>query len=355
MKTNSPAAKSYDYDNAISVVIPTFNRADLLAKAISSVQRQSYTNWKLFIADNASTDHTSLVAADAARGDTRISYHRHVENLGMLANWEFAISKVGTQYFCILSDDDLVLPEFFQAAMWEMLSHPEIGLCFGVTAAVDEKGHSIGRAPTAMAPGYYSAGLGAPAMLKAQHPASTATLFRSQCVISAGGFDSQSHYLADLDMMLRVALRYPIIFFGEEVAFHVAHANNAFRDDLCWYPGLRVLIANVNRLEDTDQAPRNATLANISSNVLAPLLANMVIRLRGHPVTVLKSTEFRFALDCLRETRHVGAAMMRLPILVFRRFASLLKRVIIRGLFPISENRATTQRHPRADDYFPAE
>ena len=45
----------------ISIILPTYNMADLLSEAIQSVVAQSYNNWELIIVDNNSTDHTTEV------------------------------------------------------------------------------------------------------------------------------------------------------------------------------------------------------------------------------------------------------------------------------------------------------
>ena len=46
-------------DNLVSVVIPTYNRAHTLSRAIESVISQTYTNWEMIIVDNHSTDGTN--------------------------------------------------------------------------------------------------------------------------------------------------------------------------------------------------------------------------------------------------------------------------------------------------------
>ncbi len=58
----------------LSVVIPTYNRAHLISKAIKSVLVQKYSNWELIIADDASTDNISIVLGQFI--DQRIKYFR---------------------------------------------------------------------------------------------------------------------------------------------------------------------------------------------------------------------------------------------------------------------------------------
>jgi len=64
----------------VSVVLPTYNRTDLLPRAIRSVLSQTFTDFELIVVDDGSTDDTRGVVA--ARCDPRIRYIRHDRNLG---------------------------------------------------------------------------------------------------------------------------------------------------------------------------------------------------------------------------------------------------------------------------------
>ncbi len=72
----------------VTVVIPTFNRARFLPVAVDSVLAQTYGDFRLLIADNASTDETADIVA--RYDDPRIDYVRRPENLGITANHNLA-------------------------------------------------------------------------------------------------------------------------------------------------------------------------------------------------------------------------------------------------------------------------
>jgi glycosyltransferase involved in cell wall biosynthesis len=73
----------------VSVIIPTYNRAEFLREAIQSVLAQTYTNFELLILDNCSPDHTPEVVAEF--DDARIKYLRHQCNIGGIANWIYGM------------------------------------------------------------------------------------------------------------------------------------------------------------------------------------------------------------------------------------------------------------------------
>jgi len=343
----------YEKDEAIiTVIIPTFNRAKLLLRAINSVKRQSYQNWRLIISDNASTDETPSVVADAMRIDSRINYLRHPENIGMLPNWAFAISKVETPFFCILCDDDILLPEFFQTTIDTMLERNKIGLCFGTTAIVDDNGFYLGPAPKEMSFGYYPAGYGASAMIKSQHPASTGTLFRTSCVEAVGGFDQHSHYVADLDMMLRVALMYPIVYVDKEVAFYIVHDKKSFKDNSFWFPGIINVLRNIKRFEIDDPSEKLLILKRLTNNAVLPLIIHFI----GHPLSSYKSINFTMIFKYLQEAWPTKRMILYYLFTCVIQTGALLyknKRLFLSHFLKFKDkNKMYLCRHPNADEYF---
>jgi len=65
---------------AVSVVIPTYNRAHLVGRAIRSVLNQTYQDFEIIVVDDGSTDNTEEVVKSF--NDPRIRYIRHEENRG---------------------------------------------------------------------------------------------------------------------------------------------------------------------------------------------------------------------------------------------------------------------------------
>lgn len=86
-----------------SIIIPTYNRAHVLSKAIQSVLGQNYVNWELIIIDDGSTDNTAAVVNDF--NDERIKYHpqKNTER-SQARNNGIKFSK--GKYICFLDSDD---------------------------------------------------------------------------------------------------------------------------------------------------------------------------------------------------------------------------------------------------------
>lgn len=94
---------------SVTVVITTFNRSGLLARAIRSVIAQRLDDIEIIVSDNASTDDTAAVVSSF--DDPRVDYSPLPTNLGPHANFNRALELGTAPYVALLQDDDLMLPD----------------------------------------------------------------------------------------------------------------------------------------------------------------------------------------------------------------------------------------------------
>lgn len=88
----------------ISVLIATYNRQDILPRALNSVLRQPYRNIEVIIVDDASSDDTRNVVSSF--NDPRIKYIRHEKNRGVACATNAAFKNSTGEYIAIIGDDD---------------------------------------------------------------------------------------------------------------------------------------------------------------------------------------------------------------------------------------------------------
>jgi len=93
----------------VSIVVPTYNRADFLPKAIQSVLNQTYRDWEMIIVDDGSTDNTEEVVKGYK--EERIRYIVHKYNLGLSAARNTGIKNSRGKYIALLDSDDEWFPE----------------------------------------------------------------------------------------------------------------------------------------------------------------------------------------------------------------------------------------------------
>lgn len=94
----------------VSIILPTFNRADTILRAIKSAQAQTFEDWELIVVDDGSEDDTAAVVANL---DPRITVIRQ-ENRGMTEARNTALRAARGDYYAFLDSDDEFLPHHLQ-------------------------------------------------------------------------------------------------------------------------------------------------------------------------------------------------------------------------------------------------
>ena len=95
----------------VSVVMPMFNTADLVAASIRSVQAQTATDWELLVVDDHSTDGSFAVAGELAGDDDRVRVMQNAGPKGAPGARNHAITHARGRYIAFLDSDDLWLPD----------------------------------------------------------------------------------------------------------------------------------------------------------------------------------------------------------------------------------------------------
>lgn len=130
-------------DPRVTVVLPTFNAAHWLPGAVESVLAQSFPQFELLVLDNASTDNTADVML--RYDDPRVIYQVNDHNIGFAGNVHLGIRLARGDFVLILGADDILLPEFLQAAVAFMDAQPHCSMVHGHAAWIDADGSRTGR------------------------------------------------------------------------------------------------------------------------------------------------------------------------------------------------------------------
>jgi len=111
----------------ISVVIPTFNRAHLISRAIKSIQDQTFRDWELLIVDDGSIDNTVQVISEFS-DDHRIRYIGK-ENSGAAHSRNVGVEQASNEWITFLDSDDEARPDWLQKFVDEINSGAQIVSC----------------------------------------------------------------------------------------------------------------------------------------------------------------------------------------------------------------------------------
>lgn len=115
----------------IDVVIPCYNYRRFLAACVESVLAQSIADLRVLIIDDASSDNSVAVARALAQADRRISVIAHARNQGNIKTYNEGIAWAESDYFLLLSADDLLAPGAFARAIRVMDDNPDVVLTHG--------------------------------------------------------------------------------------------------------------------------------------------------------------------------------------------------------------------------------
>jgi glycosyltransferase involved in cell wall biosynthesis len=183
----------------VSVVIPTYNRAQVLGRAIRSVVVQTFPDWELIVVDDGSADDTEGIVR--AFRDPRMRYVRHDRNRGQSAAENTGIAASRGSYVSFLDSDDEWLPRKLasEVALFESAGE-RIGLVYTGKMLVDEHGRVLKvRIPRAEGRVYQKLlewdFIGSPSRVSV----------RKNILAAAGEFDETLRNSQDWDLWVRVA------------------------------------------------------------------------------------------------------------------------------------------------------
>lgn len=94
----------------VTVYMPTFNRVELLSRAVESVLNQSYSNIELIVVDDLSSDSTFEYLSNMSKKDHRFKYFINEKNSGACVSRNKAIFEANGKFITGLDDDDYFLP-----------------------------------------------------------------------------------------------------------------------------------------------------------------------------------------------------------------------------------------------------
>ena len=113
----------------VSIIIPTYNRADSLKKSVASVLEQTYPWFELIIVDDGSTDNTKELVESF--GDNRIRYYYAGLNQGAAAARNYGLEKARYDYIAFQDSDDIWHPDKLEKQMQVMQAATgEVGVVY---------------------------------------------------------------------------------------------------------------------------------------------------------------------------------------------------------------------------------
>lgn len=203
----------------ISVIIPTYNRAELITDAINSVLEQSYKNFEVLVIDDGSIDNTAEVV-DGIK-DKRVKY-LYQANGGVSKARNTGIKFAKGRYIAFLDSDDLFHPQKLQKQAEVLDANLEVGIVTGSSQYKTMDGKEIVIKKYQAKNKYENLKY----ILTNPDKVYTGTptlMIRKSCFDSVGVFDETLNFCEDWDIFFRVSMLYEVYNIKDIVAYVRVH------------------------------------------------------------------------------------------------------------------------------------
>lgn len=202
----------------VSAILPVFNRAGSVVRAIESVLCQTYANVELILVDDGSTDGTSDLL-EGYRGRATILRQ---PNEGAYAARNLAMRHAGGPLVAFIDSDDAWLPDKLERQV--PLMRPEVALVYGDIEILDAPQDDARRARrTGFARVKPRRGRVLEAFASGNFVPTCTVLVRKSALEEAGGFSEDSRISADYLAWFRIAARHELDFVPAPVALYTLH------------------------------------------------------------------------------------------------------------------------------------
>jgi glycosyltransferase involved in cell wall biosynthesis len=194
----------------ISVCIPAYNNEKFIAQTLESVLAQTYGHFEIILTDDHSKDAT--VATVKRYNDPRIRLIQNATNLGMIGNFNFAMSQATGKYLKLLCGDDIIYPDCLQrqVEVLEAPSNSRVVLAVCVSDVINARSEVVLRRQPRLGTGRIAGAnlvrncvrwgtnfIGEPG----------AGLFRKTAFDGPSPFDPANPYLIDMDLWVQLLKR----------------------------------------------------------------------------------------------------------------------------------------------------
>ncbi|MEC4685991.1 MAG: glycosyltransferase [Nitrospirota bacterium] len=210
----------------VSVIVPSYNRAHLLVRALQSILNQTYRDFEVIVVDDGSTDNTEEIVRSFSALDIR--YVRHESNKGEAAARNTGVLTAKGEFIAFLDSDDEWLPEKLEKQMAVFRYHSKrVGVVYSNMCEIERNGkRRIWKSPTFMpedgqfyrkALNYqiYGIGIGS-------------SVVRKACFEKVGLFDERLSYYVDFDFFIRLSKEF-YFYHIKELLMNYYVTDDSFR------------------------------------------------------------------------------------------------------------------------------
>ena len=198
-------------DPLVSIITPTYNRADFIEETVKSVLGQTVEDFEFLIVDDGSDDNTKAVL-EPYLTDERISYF-YQKNQGQSVARNLGLANSRGRFICFLDSDNAWLPDKLKRQISVMQKNPDVDIVYGDGIIIDEQSQEVSRNNIRRYSGHI-----APQMLKDNCVSMNTAMARRRCFEELGGMSGKRRVADDYDLWLRFSAKYKFLYVPEYFA-----------------------------------------------------------------------------------------------------------------------------------------
>ncbi len=200
-----------------SIITPSFNRARFLPGTIKSVLQQTFENFEYIIIDDASDDNTKEIVDSF--NDNRLVYYRNEKNIerGASRNKGIEISK--GKYICFLDSDDAFCPNHLQVFYDFIVNDSSPAMLFTNSFLVEGNTERVEK----IVPKLDCQNILKYLLVYTPNPARVCI---ERSILNEFRFDDTIPGLEDIDLWLRIAIKYPVKHIWKYTNIYSVHKNS---------------------------------------------------------------------------------------------------------------------------------
>ncbi|UCD33432.1 MAG: glycosyltransferase family 2 protein [Desulfobacterales bacterium] len=215
----------------VSVIIPTFNRAKIVPKAIDSALQQTYRDYEIIVVDDGSTDNTKAVLEPY---DDKIEY-RYKDNGGISSARNYGIKLARGRYVALLDSDDYWLDKKIERQMACFWDNPSYGMVATRCSSFDIDGNfdtvePQGKIRAKNRPG--KSGWIYQDLFYRNFIRTSSVVIKRDCFAKVGLFDESLYQCNDVDMWMRMARAYQVWIINEPLTVYTDNPKGVSTDSL---------------------------------------------------------------------------------------------------------------------------
>jgi glycosyltransferase involved in cell wall biosynthesis len=127
----------------LTIGLPVYNDAVFLERTLNSILSQDFSNFKLIISDDCSTDNSKEICLKYKENDSRIEYIRQTKNFGISRNMQFLLLRASTEYFMWAGDDDIMQQGYLEVLINELETNKNVIAAFTPYFRINEDDNVI--------------------------------------------------------------------------------------------------------------------------------------------------------------------------------------------------------------------